>query len=62
MSWIMLDPVRPEVTPEMVWLTGLEAPHTLALPELLLPPLARSAALLRTILEKKKIIVKLLDR
>jgi hypothetical protein len=49
----MLDPVRPDVTPEMVWLTGLEAPHTLALPELLLPPLARSAALLRTILERK---------
>jgi hypothetical protein len=47
----MLEPVMPEVV--MVWLTGLGAPHTLA-PELLLPPLARSAALLRTILKKNK--------
>ena len=49
LSWIMLVPVIPAVV--MVWLTGLDAPQTLALPLWLLPPFARSAALLRTILK-----------
>ena len=49
----MLDWVMPTDAAEMVWLTGLDAPHMELLPGPLLLPLARSAALLRTILEKK---------
>jgi hypothetical protein len=45
----MLAPVIPaEVS---VWLTGLDAPQPVLPLELLLPPLALSAALFRTILK-----------
>jgi hypothetical protein len=49
----MLDWVMPAPAAVMVWLTGLGAPQTMALPGPLLPPFALSAALLRTILKRR---------